>query len=128
MSQLNKLVRVVKELAEDVPPKKERRMTTHYHIALIMKRGKVLTWATNKCMTRSKTPCSGGYTIHAERNAIHQLGDHSKLKGATMLVVRVLSDGSFGESKPCETCTPHLKKCMNLYGMKVLYSRGFTEL
>lgn len=123
-----KIDKVIEELAENVPSKKQRPMSTHYHIALIMKRGKVLTWATNKCKTRSKTPCSGGYTIHAERNAIRQLGDHSKLKGSTMLVVRVLSNGSFGQSKPCETCTPHLKKCMDLYGMKVLYSNGFSGI
>lgn len=123
-----KIEKVIQELAENVPSKKERPMSTHLHIAVIMKRGKILAWARNKCMTRSKTPCSGGHTIHAERNAIYKLGDHSKLKGSTMLVVRVLGSGLFGQSKPCESCTPHLKKCMDLYGMKVFYSGGFTEL
>ncbi len=123
-----KCVRVIEKLAEDVPPKKERPLTTHYHMAIIMKRGKVISEASNKCGTRSSGPYSGGHTIHAERNAIRMLGDHSKLKGATMLVVRVLADGSFGDSKPCESCTKHLKKFMDLYGLKVMYSGGFTKL
>jgi hypothetical protein len=129
-SKLKVAVHAAKDYAENSPPNNGRRTTTHLHYAAILgPRNKVLATATNVPMTRSKTPCSGGYTIHAERNAIHKLGDYTKLRGATMLVVRILSDGSFGESKPCKTCMPHLKKCMELYGMKVFYSTGgFKEL
>ena len=119
----------MKNMALLVPSKKDKPMSTHHHLAMIFLRGKIISMATNKCKTRSRTPCSAGYTIHAERNAIYKLGDHTKLKGATMIVIRVLSDGSLGESKPCHSCQQHLTKCMDLYGLsKVYYSHGFSEL
>jgi hypothetical protein len=118
-----RIKKVAEKLAIDAPSKKTRPLTTHHHIAILMKRGKIIASATNKCRTRSKTPCSGGFTIHAERNVISTLGDNSKLKGATMLVIRVLSNGSLGDSKPCHSCQMHLQKCMDVYGLlKVVYS------
>ena len=117
----------IKKYAEDLaryaPSKKFRPMSTHHHIAIVIKRGKIIASATNKCKTRSTTPCSGGFTIHAERNVLRTLGDYSKLKGATLLVIRVLSNGSLGDSKPCHSCQMHLQKCIEVYGLtKVVYS------
>jgi cytidine deaminase len=124
-----KVEKIMAEMAEGAPSKKHRPTHTHYHIAALFKHGKLLSIATNRCMTRSSSPCSAGYTIHAERNAIYKLGDVSKLKGATMVVIRVLADGSLGESKPCHSCQQHLKKCMDKHGLlKVFYSQSFSEL
>jgi cytidine deaminase len=124
-----RIEKIMRSLALFAPAKKDRPMSTHHHIAIIILRGKIISFATNKCRTRSRTPNSAGFTIHAERNAIYKLGDHSKMKGAIMLVIRVLSDGSLGESKPCHSCEQHLKKCMEEYGLsKVFYSCGFHAL
>ena len=123
-----KVEKIMSEMAETAPEKKHRPTHTHYHLAALFKHGKPLSMASNRCMTRSCSPCSAGFTIHAERNALLKLGDVSKLKGAIMIVIRVLGDGSLGESKPCLSCQAHLKKCMKKYGLlKVYYSHSFSD-
>ena len=59
---------------------------TKLHIAIIVKRGKILAEATNKVASRSNGAASRGSRnyIHAERNVLRTLGDTSKLRGADM--------------------------------------------
>ena len=64
----------------------------HYasiHVAVLMKRGKIIAEATNGFGSRSR---GSGYctnSIHAERNVIKELGNIHELKGADMYVVRI---------------------------------------
>lgn len=101
---------------------------TKLHIAIIVKRGKILATATNKLASRSSGAATRGSQnyIHAERNVLRVLGDTSKLRGADMYVMRIgkvckLSDVVFKYSQPCPECTVLLQKCMREYGLRNVY-------
>jgi len=95
----------------------------HTHVAILYKRGKVLAVGSNKVGTRSRGCGWNKMSIHAEMMAIKAVGDTSKLRGASMLVVRINSADEFVNSKPCEHCTHVLEKCIRQYGLnKVYYS------
>jgi hypothetical protein len=74
------------------------------HVAVLLKRGKVLAHATNKVGTRSRG-----------------------CRGADMLIMRISRsqhvDGfdKFLPSRPCEGCLLFLEKCMREYGLKTVY-------
>jgi hypothetical protein len=97
------------------------------HVAVLLKRGKVLAHATNKVGTRSRGCGYSDRSIHAERNVVKELGDVSKLRGADMLIMRISRsqhvDGfdKFLPSRPCEGCLLFLEKCMREYGLKTVY-------
>jgi hypothetical protein len=103
--------------------------TTKLHIAIIVKRGKILAEATNKVASRSNGAASRGSQnyIHAERNVLRTLGDNNKLRGADMYVMRIgkvgrdADDIEFKYSQPCPECTVFLQKCMRQYGLKNVY-------
>jgi len=90
------------------------------HTAVIMKRGKILARAENRIGNRSKGSGYSDRTIHAEKAAVKELGDISKLRGASLLVWRV-SSISVMPSKPCADCHMFLEKCMREYGLKAVY-------
>ena len=92
------------------------------HIAIVMKHGKIIEMATNHLGTRSRGCGYADRTIHAERAVIKKIGDHTKLDGAILIVVRI-SRGTqqFANSIPCSTCTPHLEKCVKDYGLRRVY-------
>lgn len=101
---------------------------TKLHIAIIVKRGKILATATNKLASRSSGAATRGSQnyIHAERNVLRVLGDTSKLRGADMYVMRIgkvckLSDAVFKYSQPCPECTVLLQKCMREYGLRRVF-------
>jgi hypothetical protein len=97
------------------------------HIAVIIKRGKIIAEATNAQGSRSSGSGYSTYGIHAEKNCVKQLGDISKLRGADMIVMRLsrgkTEDGEreFLESKPCDECHIFLEKCMREYGLRNVY-------
>lgn len=97
---------------------------TQAHIAIIMKRGKILDIASNSIGSRSKGCGYQERTIHAERAVIKKVGDLSKLNGATLIVIRVMrGTGEVGNSEPCHSCKCHLEKCMAKHGLRqVFYS------
>ena len=97
-----------------------KKHTTHYHVAVIVKRGKVIAEASNKVGTRSRGCGFSDRTIHAERAVVKELGDISKLRGASLCVWRVSSFHVL-PSKPCEECHIFLKKCMKEYGLRAVY-------
>ena len=79
--------------------------TTSLHIAMLVKRGKVLSVASN-----------------AERAAIKKVGDISKLDGAIMVVIRIMrGTREVGPSEPCHSCKCHLEKCIRDHGLKRVY-------
>ncbi len=97
---------------------------TQMHVAILVKRGKVIAQATNRIGSRSKGVGFSDKTIHAERNCVRQLGDISQLRGADMYIMRVSKDSSnpeFMSSKPCHECEVFLEKCIREYGLKKVF-------
>jgi len=95
------------------------------HVALLLKRGKIIAEATNGYGSRSR---GSGYchsSIHAERNVVKQIGNIHELKGAEMYVVRISRTRDFNDpfvgSKPCAQCRVFLNKCIKEYGLKNVY-------
>ena len=95
-----------------------KKHTSHQHLAIILLRKKVLATATNKIGTRSTGSGHNEYMVHAEIAVIKKLGDVSKLKGATLVVLRLGSGGQFLSSKPCTACHACLTKCIDTYGLR----------
>ena len=100
----------------------------HYvHVAVIMKRGKVLAEAFNRNGGRSNGSGYSNYSIHAEKNVVKQLGDISQMRDADLYVMRISPDRlktgkhTFMNSKPCCDCRRFLEKCMREYGLKNVY-------
>ena len=97
------------------------------HVAVLMKRGKIVAEATNGFGSRSRGSGYSQSSIHAERNVIKEFGNIYDLKGVEMYVVRISrnykSEGcdQFIGSKPCCQCQPFLEKCMREYGLKNVY-------
>ena len=103
--------------------------TTSFHIAMLVKRGKILTIASNRIGSRSQGCGFSKYTIHAERNVVKSFGDVSQLRGCDMFVMRIhgsnmAKDKHFGNSAPCKDCQIFLEKCQRQYGLRHVY---FTE-
>jgi hypothetical protein len=97
---------------------------TQMHVAILVKRGKIIAQATNRVGSRSKGVGFSDKTIHAERNCVRQLGDISQLRGADMYIMRVSKDAEkpeFMGSKPCHECEVFLEKCIREYGLKTVY-------
>ena len=96
---------------------------TYFHQAMITKRNKILAIAHNSVGSRSRGCGYSDQTIHAEKAVVKQLGDISKLKGATLYVYRYNSLGDLRDSKPCSDCQLFLDKCIKEYGLrKVIFS------
>ena len=91
------------------------------HIALLIKRGKVLGVSTNRLGSRTKGCGYDTRTIHAERAVIKDVG-HTNLLGATLIVIRMSRDTEqMIYSEPCHGCRCHVEKCIKKYGLKRLY-------
>lgn len=98
------------------------RHSTSTHIAILIKRGKILGIAPNAVGSRSRGSGYESYTIHAERAVIKKLGDISKLYGATLVVVRIMKGTKqLGNSEPCHSCKCHLEKAMKEHGLRHVY-------
>lgn len=97
------------------------------HVAVLMKRGRIIAEATNGFGSRSRGSGYCANSIHAERNVVKEIGNIHELKGAEMYVVRIsrnkdleLEDPFVG-SKPCSQCRVFLEKCIKEYGLKNVY-------
>ncbi len=118
---------LLENFLEDPNTMKLRQMEkTSFHIAMLMKRGKILAVASNRVGSRSRGCGYATYTIHAERNVIKQFGDTSKLKGCDLFVMnisinKISGDKYFKNSKPCHDCQVFLEKCQTEYGLKNVY-------
>ena len=105
---------------------------TSFHIAMLMRRGKILAVASNRIGSRSRGCGYATYTIHAERNVIKQFGDVSKLKGCDLFVMNISFNKMTGEkyfknSKPCHDCQLFLEKCQAEYGLKNVYYTNLSS-
>lgn len=113
------------DIVQLIPPaeRSTKYNLTHNHVAILEHRGKILATATNKVGSRSAGSGYSDNTIHAEKSVVKQIGDISKLRGATLYVVRLNRALHVCNSKPCSECELFLKKCMTQYGLRrVFYS------
>lgn len=95
---------------------------TQLHIAIIVKRNKIVEIATNSVGSRSRGCGYDERTIHAERAVIKKLGDNRQLDGAKLIVIRVAKGSrELVNSEPCHTCRCHLEKCIRQYGLRCVY-------
>jgi hypothetical protein len=99
---------------------------TSFHVAMLVKRGKILRIASNRVGSRSQGCGFSNYTIHAERNVVKELGDVSQLKECDLYVMRIhrnrmTEEKTFGNSAPCRDCQIFLEKCQRRYGLRHVY-------
>ena len=118
MSTMN---RIIQEHSTSLLPCKHNRDNfIHFHMAVIMKRGKVIAKSHNSIGSRSRGSGFSDRSIHAEKAVVKELGDISKLRGASLCVWRVTSINVL-PSKPCNDCHLFLTKCMKEYGLRAVY-------
>ena len=106
------------------------------HVAVLVKRNKLIAMATNKVGSRSRGAGWSDCSIHAEKNVVRELGDFNKMNGASMYVFRISSASDkiglekIQNSVPCHDCHLFLEKCVREYGlMRIFYSTNqFVEL
>jgi hypothetical protein len=103
-----------------------------FHVAMLVRRGKILTVASNRVGSRSQGCGFSKYTIHAERNVIKQFGDISQLRGCDLYVMRIHTNRMtghkhFGNSAPCRDCSLFLEKCQRRYGLRQIYYTSKEE-
>jgi deoxycytidylate deaminase len=99
---------------------------TFRHVAVLVRRNKIISVAVNQIGSRSTGCGYSCFTIHAEANCIKKAGNIRKLNGSTMYVFRTgkgCNEEYFYNSKPCSICEKLLTKCMENYGLlRVFYS------
>jgi cytidine deaminase len=114
------LTRMIQEHTPQLLACRENRThNTSQHMAVIVKRGKVIASAQNRVGNRSKGSGYSDFTIHAERAVVKKLGDISQLRGATLCVWRISSIRVM-PSAPCNDCRIFLEKCMREYGLRAV--------
>ena len=113
-----------RHIDSDILTQKSRYTTKHYqnnHVAMIFQGRKILAIGQNRVADYGYTHREGVLrrknTIHAEVDAIHALGDLSKLRGATLVVIRLAASGIL-QSAPCPSCRCFLEKCVREYGLR----------
>lgn len=100
---------------------------TKFHVAVLMKRGKVIACAWNKAASPKKgASINGAGFVHAEKNLVLSLKqNYGVLKGADIYVMRISSkindQRSFQYSQPCPECTCLLNKCLRRHKLKNVY-------
>lgn len=92
------------------------------HVALVFHGAELLGAFTNRYGSRSSGVGYSARSIHAEREALRQLGHSKKLYGARMVVLRINKQGELLYSRPCDECMPALQKAIQKYKIQVYYS------
>ena len=124
MSEMGSVNILSRFIADERTIKMELAHRTKVHLAILVKRGKIIAEATNRIGTRSRGSGYSERTIHAEKNVVKKLGNTDLLRGADMYVMRFGKGehrGDFMCSKPCHDCQCFLEKCMREYGLKNVY-------
>lgn len=99
---------------------------TNKHGAVIVKRNKIISKGHNRFNWSPHKEFSGKWSLHAEIDAINNIGDRKKLRNADIYVVRLAFDIDkckfyLRYSAPCDECYKKLKKCMKKYGLRNVY-------
>ncbi len=98
------------------------RFSSKLHVGILVKGQKIIAVATNKPGTRTRGSGYGKDMVHAEVNVVKTIGDISKLRGASLIVLRYKGGINYwGYSKPCSKCTVFLEKCLRTYGLQCVY-------
>ena len=95
------------------------KSTHHPRIGAVVFKGKRIFGSGHNGIRSSNIPMKHRNwveSLHAEQAALLDL-DWNKLKGCSMLVVRVSKTGVFGICKPCPMCS----KIINHVGIKTVY-------
>jgi deoxycytidylate deaminase len=108
-------------IIEELYVKPCRRHNTSLHVAFIVRRGKIMSIASNSVGSRKKGCGYGDRTIHAEMAALKKV-DWRELDGADMYVFRWrTSEKNIAYSLPCYNCSTVLNKCIKNWGLKKIY-------
>jgi tRNA(Arg) A34 adenosine deaminase TadA len=92
----------------------EKSRCNYNHVAILFQGRKILAIGQNRVSTRYGPRY---VMIHAEADAIRQLGDVSQLRGATLVVIRISPTG-LRDSNPCPACSRLIQKCQRVYGLR----------
>jgi deoxycytidylate deaminase len=86
--------------------------------AVVLRKGKIVGKGYNKVKTHPRLFKEYGYfSIHAECDALLKAASNGN--GDTIIVVRIIKNGKYSCSKPCEKCLAFIKE----YGIKkIIYS------
>lgn len=110
---------VTRHIEHDVIPRDSyfSKHNSQYHIALLFHGRKLIAIGHNRVSYRRR---STARTIHAEADVIRSLGDLTKLRGSTLVVIRYGGTGHANliNSKPCPACQRLIDKCQKDYGLK----------
>jgi len=93
----------------------------HIHVAVIVKRGKILAEACNQVGSRHMGCGYSDRSIHAERAVVKKLGNTDLLRGADMYIFRNGRTEQSRYSQPCQACEVFIKKCMREYGLRYAF-------
>lgn len=95
---------------------------------VLVKGNKIISQGHNQLRYSSKNTDNVKWleSLHAERHCLNKVG-REKAKGTTLIVVRILKDGSFALAKPCSQCMWLISE---LKVKKVVYStkEGFNTI
>lgn len=97
----------------------------HLHLAMLIKRGKIIAMATNREGSRSSGCGYSDFSLHAERAVIKEV-DLADLKDCILVVVRIHrprcnKEVNLGNSKPCRDCEAILSKFIRSHGLRAVY-------
>jgi hypothetical protein len=89
------------------------------HVAFIIKHKKIIAVAANKVGSRSNGSGYSAKSLHAEKAVVKALGDMSQLRGATLIVIRVMKGTQeINYSAPCHSCQCFLDKAQREWGLR----------
>ncbi len=115
--KMDNFIRLATLEAHKVTPKNEQRYHTIFRLgSVIFKKNRVINIGRNYIRKTHPKSNTRFKSIHAEFNAI--IGcSRLDLDGASILVVRVMGDGSLGMAKPCDPCMNLIRaaRIKNLY-------------
>lgn len=104
---------IYKHVSNVILSQQSRYTTKHRtsnHVAILYIGRKMIAIGQNRLGNRR--------TIHAEMDVIREVGDTAKIRGATLLVIRIGAQGNLMNSAPCPACKCLLEKCKKTYGLK----------
>ncbi len=109
------------QIAEEKAAVLHAKHRSKVHLAFVFRdRNELLAMACNRIGSRSRGAGFSDFTIHAERAVLRQV-DARKLRGATLVVIRISTHGELMNSSPCEGCQCHIQKCIRKYGLRRVY-------
>lgn len=118
---ISKVVQNCITIMEELYVKPVRKIKTSLHVAFIVRRGKIISIASNSIGSRQKGCGYNERTIHAEMAALKKLDWHD-LDGADMYVFRWrTANNNIAYSLPCHNCSTVLNKCIKNWGLKRIY-------